>query len=86
MVPFGYLSVLLCTLCIDKNLREHARSQMPDRRLDEILGAVDEFLLYFRRVEDEARKTAGKGEEAPTNFMTRFENIATQLRLADGGI
>ena len=59
---------------------------MPGRTLDDILVAVDEFMSYHRQVEDQEVQQQEQGDDARIGFMTRFESIATQVKLADGGI
>ncbi|KAL9107579.1 MAG: hypothetical protein Q9227_007579 [Pyrenula ochraceoflavens] len=52
MVAFGYLSVLLCTLCIDGEIRMHVHKQLKSSGgLSRLLQAVEEFLRHFRKVE-----------------------------------
>ena len=90
MVAFGYLSVLLSTLCIDPDIREHVRTQLTGRNLNQLLQAVEEFLCHFKKVEQEQQgrmdvdmEDATDGVKAASGFTERFQKIVEGLRNAE---
>ncbi|KAI9818576.1 MAG: hypothetical protein M1827_000635 [Pycnora praestabilis] len=52
-VAFGYLSVLLGNLCHNRAINVQIRSKLPGRTLRPLIDAIEEFLLYNRKVDDE---------------------------------
>lgn len=91
MVTFGYLSVLLTTLCLDAKVREHVRGRLPGSSLRGVFVAVEEFLKHMRKVEqdermveyDEEEKINGSAKEKMSDFAERFQNIVRELRRAE---
>ena len=78
LVPFGYLSMLLCTLCTVPGNRMAIRGFMKQNSLAPLLRAVEEFLMYFRTVEQ-----VQVDEDASNNFTGRFESILMTVRKGD---
>ncbi|KAL9618546.1 MAG: hypothetical protein Q9160_006730 [Pyrenula sp. 1 TL-2023] len=91
MVTFGYLSVLLTTLCLDAKVREHVRGRLPGSSLRGVFVAVEEFLKHMRKVEqdermleyDENEKANGSAKKKMSDFAERFQNIVRELRRAE---
>lgn len=79
LVTFGYLSMLICTLCLDEDIRNYVRMGMKSRSLHPLLVTVEEFLNHFRTVEQVMVE-----EEASNNFTERFGGIVKELRKAEG--
>ncbi|KAI5796992.1 wings apart-like protein regulation of heterochromatin-domain-containing protein [Pyronema domesticum] len=52
-VAFGYLTILLGTLCQDDHIRYHMRAKLPNGGIKLLLGAVEEFIRHHRRVDRE---------------------------------
>lgn len=50
-VPFGYLSVLICFLCLAPAAQSQAESRLPDRSMVSLLDAVEEFLKYHKVID-----------------------------------
>ncbi|EFR01140.1 hypothetical protein MGYG_04144 [Nannizzia gypsea CBS 118893] len=82
-VAFGYLSVLLCTACLDNEARSYLRSTLQARSFERLLGTVEEFLHYHRKVEDELHDAKGDGEDAMTGFTSRIQGIVDRIRDAE---
>src|SRR5438046_2467471 len=79
LVTFGYLSMLICTLCLDDDIRSKVRRGMKGRSLYPLILTVEEFLHHFRTVEQVMVE-----DEASNNFTERFGQIVNQLREAEG--
>ena len=78
-VVFGYLSVLLSTLCLDEEIRSRVRASLPGRTLDRLLSTVEEFLHYHRKVDEEIRDVQ-REEDAMAGFTTRLQGIVNRIR------
>ncbi|KAF3479581.1 uncharacterized protein GIQ15_06557 [Arthroderma uncinatum] len=82
-VAFGYLSVLLCTACLDDDARSYLRTKLQARTFERLLGTVEEFLHYHRKVEDELHDARGDGEDAMSGFTSRLQGIVDRIRDAE---
>ncbi|WEW56302.1 hypothetical protein PRK78_001745 [Emydomyces testavorans] len=82
-VAFGYLSVLLSTLCLDDDVRSHVRGQLRGNNLGRLLVIMDEFLHYYRKVEEELKDSALE-EDAMSGFTSRLQSIVDRIREAEG--
>lgn len=82
-VAFGYLSVLLSTLCLDDEVRTQVRGQLPGNSLRRLLGVVEEFLHYYRKVDEELRDPVVE-EDAMSGFTSRLQGIVDRIRAAEG--
>ncbi|PGH05986.1 hypothetical protein AJ79_06675 [Helicocarpus griseus UAMH5409] len=82
-VAFGYLSVLLSTVSLDDEARLHLRKSLDGGNINRVLGTVDEFLHYHRKVEKEVHD--GEGEhESMSGFTTRLQGIVDRIKQAEG--
>lgn len=79
-VAFGYLSILLCTLCIERQAYESIRSTMNGAGLERLLATVEEFLHYHRKVDEELHQSQSLKE-----FTTKLQKILNQIRTIDHG-
>jgi superfamily II helicase len=79
LVTFGYLSMLICTLCLNGNIRNNVRASMKSRSLHSLIVTVEEFLNHFRTVEQVMVE-----EETSNNFTERFGGLVKELREAEG--
>ena len=50
-VPFGYLSVMLCNLCLYAQARSQVEARLPGQSLIPLLDAVAEFLRYHKAID-----------------------------------
>lgn len=74
-VAFGYLSILLCTVSLDPEVRAFTANSLEGHGLTKILATVDEFLHYHRKVDEELQQS-----QAMTEFTTRLQGIVDQIR------
>jgi hypothetical protein len=78
-VPFGYLSVLLCTICISPENRARVRNQLRGGTLDPLLGAVEYFLTVYKKLEEDTAEE----DDPMTGFTRRLQGIVDRLREAE---
>lgn len=78
-VAFGYLCVLLCTLCLDGEARSHVRSRLSAKQFGGLLGTVEEFVQYHRKVEEEQGDVRWE-EDAMAGFTGRLQGIVDRVR------
>ncbi|KAK2765893.1 hypothetical protein FQN54_007408 [Arachnomyces sp. PD_36] len=78
-VAFGYLSVLLSTLCLNDEARSYLR-----QHLDRLLGTVDEFLRHYRKVEEEMHQPEPQ-DDPMAGFTSRLQGIVTRIRDLESG-
>ncbi|KAK2799072.1 hypothetical protein FQN51_007179 [Onygenales sp. PD_10] len=82
-VAFGYLSVLLSTVCLDDEPRTHVKKSLHSRNLNRLLTAVEEFLHYHRKVEKELQDTNSEYESV-AGFTSRLQGIVDRIKQAEG--
>ncbi|EER27525.1 hypothetical protein CPC735_028610 [Coccidioides posadasii C735 delta SOWgp] len=82
-VAFGYLSVLLSTLCLDDEVRTQVRRKMRGNNLSRLLAIVEEFLHYHRKVEEELKDPVLE-EDAMAGFTSRLQSIVERIHEAEG--
>jgi hypothetical protein len=78
-VTFGYLSILLSTLCLDSEIRLHLSNSLNGTGLTSVLAAVDEFVQYHRKV-DEQLHECHISENPLGEFTSRLQDIVNQVR------
>ena len=74
MVAFGYLSILICNLCLDESFRQYALLTLPNHSLDELLLAGRLFFLHLKKVEGIDPEDRAIGE-----FTDRFGHVLIAL-------
>lgn len=74
-VAFGYLSILLCTLCLDPEAYSVVKNSMKGTGLTKVLATVEEFLHYHRKVDEELQQSQSVKE-----FTGRLQRILNQIR------
>ncbi|KAL8724328.1 MAG: hypothetical protein Q9166_008013 [cf. Caloplaca sp. 2 TL-2023] len=78
-VAFGYLSVLLSYLCVEKHARQMVVNQLQGGNLKPLLDAVEEFLQYHQQIDEEiAHGNREMGSKA--SFISRLESTLLKLR------
>lgn len=82
-VAFGYLSVLLCTLSLDDDVRSHLRTALRGKNLGRLLSIVEEFLHYHRKVEEELKEPSPESDSR-LGFTSRLQGIVDRIRDAEG--
>ncbi|KAL1969087.1 hypothetical protein VTN77DRAFT_921 [Rasamsonia byssochlamydoides] len=84
-VAFGYLSILLCTLCLDMEIRSCLSISLGGTGLARVLATVDEFLHYHRKVDEELHQS--QSEKDPLiEFTSRLQGILSQIRGTEAGV
>ncbi|KLJ13355.1 hypothetical protein EMPG_11693 [Blastomyces silverae] len=83
-VAFGYLSVLLSTVCLNDEARLHLRNSLHGRSIDRVLATVEEFLHYHRKVEKELQAGGGGEHESVSGFTCRLQSIVDRIKQAEG--
>ncbi|KAI5297578.1 hypothetical protein KEM55_004505 [Ascosphaera atra] len=78
-VVLGYLSVFLCTLCLDDDIHKQLSKQLQHNGVDQLLGTVEEFLKYHKKVEEEVRDGMGH-QDSNTTFIARLQGIVDRVR------
>ena len=71
--------MLICTLCLDDEIRNAVRGSIKSRSLHPLTIAVEEFLDHFRTVEQVTAE-----DEASSNFTERFGGVLNELKMAEG--
>ena len=72
LVAFGYLAVLLCTMCIDKASLRALQAQFPRGDVKPLRQALQDFLKHFKKVEEEV-------DVEYHDFTARFERILEKM-------
>ncbi|KZF22675.1 hypothetical protein L228DRAFT_247035 [Xylona heveae TC161] len=77
-VVFGYLAVLLGNMCHNDAAAASIRALMPKGSLQPILDAVNEFLIYHKKVDTEMFGTENTPAEE-MNFTAHLQQVADYL-------
>ena len=88
-VAFGYLAVLLGTLCLNAQIRTRVSCHLPGGSLWSLSDAVREFLSYHRKVDAQlgigSEREGGKeGEMGEKGLTERLEGMVRRLERAVG--
>ncbi|OCK95230.1 uncharacterized protein K441DRAFT_634773 [Cenococcum geophilum 1.58] len=78
-VAYGYLSVLLGNLCQNDQVLRKIQSKLPNRRLDILINAVEEFIQYHQKV-DRDMFDGDEGGEISINYTERLQSVVDRLR------
>lgn len=81
MVSYGYLSVLLTYLCIDKVLKKHINAQLHQDggTLENLLASAENFLQYHRQVDNTLHQPDATDEHGD-HFVVRSQMVIDGLR------
>lgn len=82
-VAFGYLSVLLSYLCLNKTVRFMVSSQLQGGSLKKLLDAVQEFLHYHREIDANIHQDE-EGVDVQADFTDRLQRLIDGLKLDVG--
>lgn len=82
-VAFGYLSVLLSYLCLNKTVRFMISSQLQGGSLKKLLDAVQEFLHYHREIDANIHQDE-EGVDVQADFIDRLQRLIDGLKLDVG--
>lgn len=76
LVAFGYISALLCTLCLNPSARERISEQIRGKGLSQLFGAADTFLDHLHTVEEALGEEGGSS----TGFTARFTAVLESVK------
>ena len=71
-MAYGYVTVLLCYLCLNNTVRKEAEDRLHGHSLKPLLNAMEEFLQYHRQIE--------RDRDLPEDFTSRLQALADKLR------
>jgi hypothetical protein len=71
----------LGNLCQDSIVRQKVAARLPNSSLAELIGAMDNFILYHQKVDMEAFE-GEEGAEVYAGFTTRLKAVVEKLRMA----
>ncbi|KIW10278.1 hypothetical protein PV08_11240 [Exophiala spinifera] len=75
LVAFGYISALLCTLCLNVDARRQISESIRGEELSKLFEAAGIFLQHLRTVEE----ALGGAEGASSGFTARFTMVLDSL-------
>jgi len=76
-VAYGYLAILLGSLCQNKHAMKHIRDQLPGKTLASLIAAIDEFVLHHQKTDQLGEDV---GDSAWTAFTERLRAVADALK------
>lgn len=82
-VVAGYLSILLLTICLDKEARHLVNEFLTGGGLTLILSTAEKFLQYHREVEKDTGPTE-TWEQGESRLTTRLGHIIDQICRLEG--
>ncbi|KAB8232184.1 WAPL family protein [Aspergillus alliaceus] len=78
-VAIGYLSILLVTLCLNKEALAHVKASLHGRGLTSALSTAEEFLRYHQKVEKDSHLLGTRNKDG-AELTSRLEQIIYQIR------
>jgi hypothetical protein len=80
-VAFGYLAVMLANICLDAQARVFIASKLPNRNLELLVSAVEEFLMHHQRVDSLKEDFDGaEGRAVWGTFTEKLKVVVGRLR------
>lgn len=76
LVAFGYISALLCTLCMNPDARRRISKYIKGEGLTQLFVAADTFLRHLKTVEEDI----GDEEVSSTSFSARFTTVLETVK------
>ncbi|KAG8532016.1 uncharacterized protein KY384_003652 [Bacidia gigantensis] len=76
-VAFGYVSVLICYLCLSEPVRVQVPSLLPEKSLQTVFEAVAEFLEYHRMIDDKTGNN--QNTDGRIGFVERVQGVLNDL-------
>ncbi|KAL4929634.1 WAPL family protein [Aspergillus undulatus] len=81
-VVAGYLSILLLTVCLDKQARLAVKGSLAGDGLAPILSTAEKFLQYHRKIEKDTQPSE-PWEQGESRLTARLEHIISRIRLLE---
>jgi hypothetical protein len=78
LVAFGYISALLCTLCLNLQARERISKSIKGEGLTELFGQADTFLNHLQTVEAVFEDEGGSASGFTARFTAVLESVKTE--------
>ncbi|OCT54797.1 hypothetical protein CLCR_03217 [Cladophialophora carrionii] len=79
LVAFGYISALLCTLCLHPAACRRISKHIKGEGLSQLFGAADTFLQHLQTVE----AALEEGEGSSVGFTARFTTVLEAVKKQD---
>lgn len=76
LVAFGYISALLCTVCLNPTACQRISQSTKGRGLSQLFGAADTFLNHLQTVEATLEDDGGSS----TSFTARFSSVLETVK------
>lgn len=80
-IPFGYLSVFICYLCLDDAIRHRVQERLPNSDLLPLFDAVQEFSRYHKAIENNLATDSFVDHQL--SFADRVQRVLTDLKQAN---
>ncbi len=78
-MAFGYLSVLLGTLCLSDDIAERIQLSQPGKSLQPLITSIEEFISHHRKV-DSLLEDESDGHSPQTGLTQRLSRVVDALR------
>ncbi|EXJ80261.1 hypothetical protein A1O1_08403 [Capronia coronata CBS 617.96] len=80
LVAFGYISALLCTLCLNAQARKQISESIKGEGLAELFGQADTFLNHLQTVEAALGDEGGSASGFTARFTAVLESVKQETR------
>jgi hypothetical protein len=75
LIPLGYISMLLCTLCLNPQANVLIAHSTKGPGLEQLFSAVETFLIPLRQVEMDLAANGGSPSGSFERFMAIYETV-----------
>ncbi|KAK5082908.1 hypothetical protein LTR05_006789 [Lithohypha guttulata] len=88
LVAFGYLSLLICNLCLSDDLWTEASASLGDNTMSDVVASAKEMLIHLQGIEQgqtqdhDMSELDGDGASALDGFTQRFSAILAAVRVS----
>ncbi|CAK3832589.1 Hypothetical predicted protein [Lecanosticta acicola] len=82
-VAYGYLAVLLASLCSNKDAKSIIALHLPDKNLGTLVAAVEEFVKHHQRV-DTLNFDGEEGKDVWSAFTEKLKGVLQRLKMVAG--
>ena len=77
-MAFGYLSVLIGSLCLDHDVKIWVGRGLQEGNINHLVNALEEFLQYYRKVGQEVSR--GDGAKDSVGYVRRLQGLVDELK------
>ena len=78
-MAFGYISALLCTLCLNSHARKRISEYIKGEGLSQLFGAADTFLVHLQTVEEALGEEGGSSSGFTARFTAVLDTVKQQV-------